>query len=85
MKKELEEELARLPINNPYIQESYDKNKPNSYITYLDANNLYGWAMSQYLRTGKFKWAKNVNNIDVLDIDDETSKGYILEVNLEYP
>ena len=71
--------------NNPYIQESYDKNKPHSYITYLDANNLYGWAMSQYLPTGKFKWVKNVNDIDVLDIDDEARKGYILEVDLEYP
>jgi len=70
--------------NNPYIQESYDETKPNSYITYLDANNLYGWAMSQYLPTGNFKWKKNVEDIDVLDISDESRKGYILEVDLEY-
>ena len=44
--------------NNPYIQETYDKNNPNSYIIYLDANNLYGWAMSQYLPMGGFKWVK---------------------------
>ena len=71
--------------NNPYIQESYVKNKPHSYITYLDANNLYGWAMSQYLPTGNFKWMKNINDFDVLDICDESKKGYILEVDLEYP
>ena len=71
--------------NNPYIKKSYDKSKPNSYITYLDANNLYGWAMSQYLPTGNFKWKKNPNDIDVLDISDESRKGYILEVDLEYP
>jgi len=71
--------------NNPYIQESYDETKPNSYITYLDANNLYGWAMSQYLPTGNFKWKKNVEDIDVLDISDKSRRGYILEVDLEYP
>ena len=37
--------------NNKYMK-SYDKTKPSKYITYLDANNLYGWAMSQHLPTG---------------------------------
>ena len=31
----------------------YGEKGPSKYITYLDANNLYGWAMSQYLPTGK--------------------------------
>ena len=35
-------------VNNKYMQ-SYDANKPSKFITYLDASNLYGWAMSQYL------------------------------------
>ena len=34
--------------NNKYM-ESYDSSKESKYITYLNANNLYGWAMSQYL------------------------------------
>ena len=41
--------------NNKYMK-SYDKTKPSKYIMYLDANNLYGWAMSQYLPTGGFRW-----------------------------
>ena len=43
--------------NNKYIK-SYDKNKESSYIQYLDANNLYGWAMSQKLPVSSFKWKK---------------------------
>ena len=37
---------------------NYDKNKESSYIQYLDANNLYGWAMSQKLPADGFKWKK---------------------------
>ena len=40
--------------NNKYISD-YDPTKPSTYITYLDANNLYGWAMSENLFTGGFK------------------------------
>jgi len=49
--------------NNKYMK-SYDKTKPSQYITYLDANNLYGWAMSQHLPPGKFRWMtdKQINN-----------------------
>ena len=38
----------------------YDLNKPSSFITYLDKNNLYGWAMSEYLPYGKFEWLKKL-------------------------
>ena len=44
--------------NNKYMKE-YDEGKPSRYIHYLDANNLYGWAMSQCLPTGGFKLLKN--------------------------
>ena len=71
--------------NNPYIPKTYDSNKPKSYITYLDANNLYGYAMQQYLPTGKFKWLKNIAEFDVGYISDTSKKGYILEVDMEYP
>ena len=46
---------------NKYIK-NYDKNKESSYIQYLDANNLYGWAMSQKVPVNDFKWKKmNLN------------------------
>ena len=44
--------------NHPYMDSEYDKNKPTKYLQYLDANNLYGWAMSQPLPTGEFRWVK---------------------------
>ena len=72
--------------NNKYLS-SYDPAKEGSYIVYLDANNLYGWAMSQYLPTGGFRWLdeEEVNDLDVDNIPEDGSKGYILEVDLEYP
>ena len=36
--------------------ERYDSSEKSRYITYLDANNLYGWAISQYLPYSEFKW-----------------------------
>ena len=42
-------------LSNKYLSD-YDENKESSYLMYLDANNLYGWAMSQVLPTSKFKW-----------------------------
>lgn len=41
--------------NNPYVKD-YDPRKLNNFIQYLDANNLYGWAMSLALPKGKFAW-----------------------------
>ena len=49
--------------NNKYMNE-YNVKAPSKYIIYLDANNLYGWAMSLYLPTGNFKWMtdKEISN-----------------------
>ena len=57
--------------------EEYDPSQPSKYVTYLDANNLYGWAMSKPLPTGNFMWMKNLNNW--------RNRSCILEVDLEYP
>ena len=43
----------------------YWQKKDTSYITYFGANNLYGWAMSQYLPTGNFKWINNKVKVKV--------------------
>ena len=71
--------------NNKYMKD-YNQNKPSSYIPNLDANNLYGWAMTQKLRTHDFKWVDYDKNevINLLEKRD-TNKGYIFEVDLEYP
>jgi hypothetical protein len=72
--------------NNHYLT-NYDSTEPNSYIAYLDANNLYGWAMSQYLPEKDFVWMveEEINNFDVSTIEDNSDIGYILEVDLTYP
>ena len=72
--------------NNKYMKE-YDEKAPSKYIMYLDANNLYGWAMSQYLPTGNFKWLsqKQIEKTNLGKYTENSKKGLILEVDLEYP
>ena len=78
--------------NNPYMK-SYDPEKSTKYIQYLDANNLYGWAMSQNLPTHGFKWMKNITKDKVMEILEKANHsmsnrgktGYIFEVDLDYP
>ena len=69
--------------NNKYMGEAYDENKPSNYISYLDANNLYGLAMSQKLPLKNIKWAKKTPSVEKWNENDEF--GYIMEVDLEYP
>ena len=54
---------------------------------YLDANNLYCWAMSQCLPTSQFAWVpqEELEQLNILTIDKEADRGYILEIDLEYP
>ena len=52
---------------------------------FLDENNLYGWGMSQHLPYCEFKWFRNIDKLDVNLIKKNSSKCYILEVDLEYP
>ena len=65
----------------------YNEKAPSKYIMYLDANNLYGWAMSQHLPTGNFKWMsdKEIKQVDLGKYKADGKKGLILEVDLEYP
>ena len=71
--------------NNKYMK-NYDKNKESSYIQYLDANNLYGWAMFQKLPVNGFKWINDVTEIDekfIKNYDEDSDKGYVLEVDVK--
>ena len=71
--------------NNKYMKD-FDETKPSTYIQYLDANNLYGWAMSQKLPTHGFKWI-DVDKSKVLKLLEkkDTNQGFIFEVDLVYP
>ena len=74
--------------NKKYIK-NYDKSKESLYIQYLDANNLYGAAMSEKLPINEFKWVNDISGINekfVKSYDKKNSdKGYILEVDVDYP
>lgn len=71
--------------NNEYIDD-YDKSKEESYITYLDANNLYGGAMSEYLPFKGFEWDKrNWTKEKIMDLDDKGDNGFTFCVDLHIP
>ena len=84
--------------NNKYMQ-NYNNNEESSYIQYLDANNLYGWAMSKKLPVNGFKWfdtsetstlarTNKINEINedfIKNYNESNDKGYILEVDVKYP
>ena len=72
--------------NNKYM-ECYDSSKESKNVTYLDVDNLYGWAMSQYLPYSGFKRLnkKEISDFCLNSISEKSSVGYILEVDLEYP
>ena len=64
--------------------DKFDPKSEGSYLQYLDANNLYGWAMSQPLPTGGFRWV-DVNPNEISELATRTDKGYILGVYVSYP
>ena len=73
--------------NNKYMND-YDKKKKPSYIQYLDANNLYGKAMTEKLPVRGFKWMDDISKIDedfVKDYNKNDNNGYILGVDIDYP
>ena len=70
--------------NNKYMKDKFDPNEDTTYLQYLDTNNLYGWAMSQPLPAGGFRWA-NIEPNEISELATRTDKGYILEVDVSYP
>ena len=67
---------------------NYDKNKESLCLMYLDANNLYGWAMSQKLHIDGFKWKYiffRFSEDFIKNYDENSDNGHILEVDFEYP
>ena len=73
--------------NNKYMKDN-DRKKKSSYIQYLDANSLYFKAMTEKLPVRGFRWMDDVSKIDedfVKDYDKNNNKGYILDVDIDYP
>ena len=75
---------------NEKYMESYSKNIQSSYIQYLDANNLHGWAMSQKLPVNDFKWVKQgelskFNEDFIKNYDENSNTWYFPEVDIDYP
>ena len=73
--------------NNRYMK-NYDKNKESSFLMYVDANNLYGWAISKKLPVDGFKWIDDLTMFTedfMKSYDEESDIGYMLVVDVEYP
>ena len=75
--------------NNKYMK-NYNNNEESSYIQYLDANNLYGSAMSKKLPVNGFRWldSNEINEINeefIKNYNENNNKGYIFEVDVRYP
>ena len=74
--------------NNKYMKD-YNENIELSYIQYLDANNLHGWAMFQKLPVNNSKWIKDdtskINEEFIKNYNENSYKGYILELDVKYP
>ena len=67
---------------------NYCKDIESSYLKYLGANSLYGWAMSQKLPVNGFEWVISLSKFDerfIKNYDENSDKGYFLEVDAEYP
>lgn len=80
----------RLAVANNKNLKNYDSSKPSKYISYVDANNLYGLAMSQYLPYADFKWNNTLFTADQLNssptlLTANPDVGYTLEVDLKCP
>ena len=73
--------------NNPSFPATYDASLPRQNLIYLDANKLYGWAVSQSLPTHGFRFLQQeeISALKLQYLSDEDEDGYILEVDLHYP
>ena len=73
--------------NSPSFPDTYDPSLPNQNLIYLDANNLYGWAMSQSLLTHglRFLQQDEISTLKLQELSDDAEDVYIFEVDLHYP
>ena len=80
--------IHRYANANSRYMKNYDKNSTSSYLAYLDANNLYGWAMSQKLLVNGFEWVEDLSQFKedfIKNYDENSDERYFLEVDVKYP
>ena len=74
-------------VNDKYMK-NYDSNKPSSYLMHVDANNLYGYAMSKKLSYGNFTWIDHVSIFTedfIKSYNENSDTGYLPAVDVVYP
>ena len=79
--------LRYAKAKNKYMKD-YNKDEEESFLQYNDANNLYGFAISEPLPDDGFDWMEDLSKIYekfMKNHDENSDKGYILEVDVEYP
>jgi hypothetical protein len=79
--------ILKLSEKDAILKGIFVENLPESYIVYLDCNNLYGKAMCEYLPTGMYSWLtqEEINDIKIADFKADSDIGYILDVNISIP
>ena len=79
--------LRYAKADNKYMK-NYNKDEEESFLQYNDANNLYGFAMSEPISVDSFEWMEDLSKIDedfIKNYDENSDKGYILEVDVDFP
>ena len=73
--------------NRPSFPDTYDSRHPNQNLVYLDANNLYGWAMSRSLPTRGFRFLQQdeISPLKLQELSDDDGGSYIFQMDLHYP
>ncbi|CAG8586358.1 10657_t:CDS:2, partial [Cetraspora pellucida] len=83
--------------NNPKMGKVFNPSKPTTWISYVDATNLYGWAMSQYLPIGNYKWEVSHKYLEdnsneqkkylekILNTKADAKRGYFLNIKAHFP
>ena len=85
---EMCQSVHRYAKANTICIKNYDKSIESSYLMYLDASNLYGWAMSKKLPVNGFQWENDLSRFNrnfIKNYNENSDAGYFLEVDIEYP
>ena len=76
--------LIHAKANNQYMKD-YDENKDDSFLIYIDYNNLYGKAMPEKLPVDGFEWIEDISKIDedfIKNYDEDSDVGYFIKADI---